>query len=199
MNKKEKNKSRREFLKKSMTGAVGLSLFPSVIKGKKKEEIAKANNKKKLIYRTLGRTGIRVPVVSLGATNPNVTKAALDAGITYLDTAHRYGSGSHETMLGGVLKGRPRDSFIIATKITTMVDYKTGLLFKNITPAEFKADFNKKMELSLKRLQLDYVDILYLHGLNNPQLAREQSVKDHATICRRSGPTGEGHCRPQRF
>ncbi len=49
--------------------------------------------------------------------NPNLLRAALDAGIVHLDTGHIYSRGRNEEMIGGVIKGRPRDSFVIATKV----------------------------------------------------------------------------------
>ena len=54
---------------------------------------ANDNKKKKIVCRTLGRTGIKIPIVSMSAPGTiNLTGAALDAGITYLDTAYRYGA-----------------------------------------------------------------------------------------------------------
>src|ERR1017187_3158645 len=59
--------------------------------------------------RKLGRTGIEVPVVSMGvmnADNPNLVKAALDGGMLLLDTAHGYQDGRNEEMLGTLLPQR---------------------------------------------------------------------------------------------
>ncbi|MCK4825555.1 aldo/keto reductase, partial [bacterium] len=187
---KDNKKSRRDFLKKGMVSVAGISLFPSFIKGKNKaKEETKEKKNKKIIYRTLGRTGMKVPIVSLGATDPGITRAALGAGIIHLDTAYYYGGGSHETMLGEALKGRPRDSFVIATKIQSLLDYRTGLPPKNASATEIKADMRKKTETSLKRLQLDYVDILYLHGLNNPELAGLQMARDVMLELKKEGKT----------
>ena len=116
MSKNNCYKSRREFFKKGILGMAGISMLPSIMKGKYAEKKV-AKKEKKIIYRTLGRTGIKVPVISFGSTGPEITRAALDAGIVYLDTANRYGAGRHEVMLGQILKERPRESFIIATKI----------------------------------------------------------------------------------
>ena len=84
--------------------------------------------------RVLGRTGIEVPIVSMGvmnADNPNLVRAALDGGIFLLDTAHGYQEGRNEEMLGTVLKDRKRDSFVIATKVhLSTLDRKTGLFSK---------------------------------------------------------------------
>jgi hypothetical protein len=84
--------------------------------------------------RMLGRTGIEVPIVSMGvmnADNPNLVRAALDGGIFLLDTAHGYQEGRNEEMLGTVIKDRKRDSFVLATKVhLSTLDRKTGLFSK---------------------------------------------------------------------
>lgn len=166
--------SRREFLTKGMAGITASTLLPSLCIA----DAAVKVGKKKFIYRTLGRTGLKVQVISMGGSGPDVTRAALDAGIVHVETANRYGAGRHETMLGELLKGRPRESFIIATKIIPYLDNRSGLPSEKIKPAEFKQDFRKKMEQSLKRLQLDYVDILYLHGVETPVTLKNRLIKD---------------------
>ncbi len=113
--------------------------------------------------RTLGRTGIQVPLVSMGvmnADNPNLVKAALDGGMFLLDTAHGYQDGRNEEMLGTVLPGRKRDAFVICTKIfVKTLDRNTGLF----GPGTRGEEITEKLDLSLKRLGLDHVDVLYLH------------------------------------
>jgi len=113
--------------------------------------------------RRLGRTGIEVPIVSMGvmnADNPNLVRAALDGGIFLLDTAHGYQEGRNEEMLGTVLKDRKRDAFVLCTKVfLSTLDRKTGLF----SPQTRGDEVQEKLDISLKRLGLDHVDVLYLH------------------------------------
>jgi predicted aldo/keto reductase-like oxidoreductase len=114
--------------------------------------------------RVLGRTGISVPIVSMGvmnADNPNLVRAALDGGILLLDTAHGYQEGRNEEMIGTVLQGRKRDSFVLCTKVSVgSFDRRTGLFAQDTRVDELF----EKLDISLKRLGLDHVDILYLHN-----------------------------------
>lgn len=156
--------SRRNFIKKSVAGLAGAAVLPSVLNATEPEK------KRKMICRTLGKTGLKLPVVSMGvmnADNPNLVRAALDAGIVHLDTAWYYQMGRNEQMIGEVVKSRPRDSFVIATKIWEPRDRATGLFPKEATAATFL----EKFETSLKRLQMDHVEILYLHSISNKDAA----------------------------
>jgi predicted aldo/keto reductase-like oxidoreductase len=188
--------SRRDFLKKGITGAAGISLLPVFGKAEENTGATKEKDKKKIIYRTLGRTGIKVPIISFGCgstQNGNLVGAALDMGMRHLDTAHGYGGGANETMLGEVFKGRPRDSFIIATKIPAPQDNRTGLIAKivgkEISVADMKKDFQERMEQSLKRLGLDCVDILYLYDIAAPDNVRFQPVKEVLLDLKKQGKT----------
>jgi predicted aldo/keto reductase-like oxidoreductase len=108
-------------------------------------------------------------------------EAALDAGIVHLDTAHVYQRGKNEEMVGQVIKNYPRDSFVLATKVIGKnADRKTGLYTEKTSAADFIKDF----EISLKRLGVEYVDILYLHSVKRkaavlfePLLAALQKLK----------------------
>ncbi|KPJ59229.1 MAG: hypothetical protein AMJ46_12055 [Latescibacteria bacterium DG_63] len=170
MKENETVRSRRDFLRKGAFGLAGLAVLPSVLSKDARAETSETGEKEKtgkkwkLVKRTLGKTGITLPVVSLGVMtteNPEVVRAALDAGITLIDTAHGYQRGRNEEMVGEVIKGRPRDSFVIATKISGPEDGRTGLFTKDATTELF----TERFETSLKRLGLDYVDILYIHSV----------------------------------
>jgi len=157
---------RRSFIQTSVAGLAGIGALGASASGSRLFGMSKrpADNKT-FITRKLGKTGIVLPVVSMGVMNSNsadLVRAALDAGLIFLDTANGYQRGTNETMIGQVLAGRPRDSYVIATKVPGVPrDRKTGL-FSPETSAE---TFLTMFDTSLKRLNLAYVDILYLHNV----------------------------------
>jgi predicted aldo/keto reductase-like oxidoreductase len=157
-----KDITRRGFLKTGIAGAGVIALSPSLVSA---AAYAKSND---IIYRTLGKTGIKVPVISFGvmrSDNSNLCKAAYDKGIRLFDTANGYQGGNNEIMLGNFFKDYKRDSFILATKVKPGTD-RDGKPSDQTTPERFLELFN----VSLSRLQMDYVDILYIHGVSNPEL-----------------------------
>ncbi len=150
---------RRDFIKSGGASLSGLIYLASNEKGGEKQQ-----KEKKFIYRTLGKTGIKLPIISMGVMNPysdGVVRAALDAGIIHLDTAAHYARGRVETMIGEVIKGRNRESLFIATKINLPRDVGSGKYIETATTQEFL----KRLDNSLGRLGLGYVDILYLHEI----------------------------------
>ena len=156
---------RRRFIKSGFLGLAGTAAGSAFLKAGPKYSYKPREEKEKFIYRTLGKTGFKLPVVSMGvmnADNPNLVAAALDSGITLLDTAHGYQKGKNEEMIGSVIKDRDRDSFVLATKVAYQKDRKTGLYPPDKNVQSFEDEFN----ISLGRLGLDYVDILYIHGIS---------------------------------
>ena len=153
---------RRGFLRTGITGAAGIvALSPSLVSARKSEQ------EKDIISRTLGRTGMKVPVISFGvmrSDNPNLCKAAYENGIKLFDTANGYQNGNNEIMLGNLLKDYPRNSFYLATKVKAAGVDREGKP-SDLTTAE---DFLAKFNTSLSRLKMDYVDILYIHDIRNP-------------------------------
>jgi predicted aldo/keto reductase-like oxidoreductase len=164
MNKRSGNEDRRGFLKKGAAGLGAMVVFPSAMRegpGMKAEEKKK---KMPVVTRTLGKTGIELPVVSMGVgacENPEVVRAALDAGIVHLDTAWNYGNGRNEEMIAEVIKGRPRDSYVIGTKVPGEPEDRRNATYTKDAKA---GPFLEKFEESLKRLNLDHVEMLCLHS-----------------------------------
>lgn len=157
----QKSFDRRNFLKLSVAGAAG-SILASA--GSVHASVTNNASSDGIIHRTLGRTGMRVPVVNLGVMrvdNPRIVTLALNNGMTLLDTAHGYQNGRNEEMLGELLKDRPRDSFYIGTKIR----------------GETEEQLLNQFEISMNRLQLDYVDILYFHSPSAQQTLDKELLR----------------------
>jgi predicted aldo/keto reductase-like oxidoreductase len=121
--------------------------------------------------RTLGRTGLKLPIVSMGtmdATSEALLRTALDSGIKHIATGQYYMRGKVEQFVGKVMKSYPRDSIIVATGVMpTPLDWNAGVYSEKTDITKYHKDF----EVSLKNLDVDYVDILYL-----PFAAKKQSV-----------------------
>ena len=166
---------RRSFLRTSALGAAGALLTVSVSAQEREK-----TTKKAVLRRTLGKTGLQLPVVSMGvmrADNPGLVRAALAAGMVHLDTAHGYQEGKNEEMLGQVLKEYPRESFVIASKVQPESgDGKDAV-----------QGWLAKVDMSLRRLQMDRVDILYLHAIKTRADALAPSMLEALQLARESG------------
>src|SRR3954454_8617088 len=117
-------------------------------------------------YRRLGDSDLEVSEVSLGSwltysggvgreQTEACTEAAFEAGINFFDTANVYGQGAAEEAWGEILSRRPRDSYVLATKVFfPMSETDSGLSREQI---------EKQIDASLRRLQTDYVDLYQCH------------------------------------
>ena len=166
--------NRRNFLKMSAAAGAAFALAPSDMQAKE-SKINQTNMPK----RTLGkRTGIEVPIVSMGvmnADNPSIVRAAYNAGIFLFDTANGYQGGRNEEMLGEFFADKPRDSFFLATKERTSSD------------AGAAEKFLESFEISMKRLKLSYVDILYCHGLGNAEQVNNAPILEALDKLKKDG------------
>lgn len=140
--------NRRQFLGTVTTGMLTYPLLA-------------ANQPKGLPVRTLGRTGIKVPILGFGSGSRflmyqeedkaiEALNHAIDLGIVYIDTAHSYGNGKSEERVGRVMATR-RKEVVLATKIA----------------ARTADGGRRQIELSLKRLNTDRLDVLHIHALKN--------------------------------
>ena len=162
MTDKKLNTDRRNFIKNGMTGLAGAVIAPSLLKGKK-ADFEPQEKDRKFVYRTLGNTGIKLPVVSMGTYDAtSLAEEALDAGIVHIDTSADYNQGNDERMFGELFKGRPRDSFVIGTSIG-MWQFRNSA--KQITDAISPEKLKETFDGSLERLQLNFIDIYYLGGI----------------------------------
>jgi predicted aldo/keto reductase-like oxidoreductase len=182
---------RRTFLKKGLTGLAAVGAVPGAVTaaalGSSRPGQAAAGQAAKPILRTLGRTGLKIPVVSMGvmnADNPAVVQAALDSGIFMLDTANGYQRGRNEEMIGQVIKGRPRDSYMIATKVPGPGRDKA---MQGLDGEALQKAFLDKFDISLQRLGLDHVEILYLHNNTAPETVQNQPIMDALQKAKKSG------------
>jgi predicted aldo/keto reductase-like oxidoreductase len=140
-----------------------------------------------IIRRQLGNTDIELPIVSFGvmrSDNAGLVKSAFQMGYVHFDTAHGYQEGRNETMLGEIFKSYPRDSFVLATKVSPDdVNRETG----ELGPGSTKENLISKFELSLNRLQMKYVDILYLHGVTNRNTALAPQILEAFAELKKQG------------
>jgi len=166
---------RRDFMKSTLAGFGGLFFLPSNAKGQESKVIELKGKERKFVYRTLGKTGIKLPVINMGVmntNNPNLVRAALDSGVVMLDSAQTYQRGQNEGMIGEVLKGRPRDYYVLATKARLPSNQTTGLYTEEATEDAFL----KKVDLSLRNLGLEYVDIYYHHNVSKRESALYEPI-----------------------
>ena len=173
--------NRRDFLRSGIAGAAGIvALSPSLISA------TTSDQQKDIISRTLGKTGMKVPVISFGvmrADNPNLCKAAYEKGIKLFDTANGYQNGNNEIMLGNLLKDYTRDSFYLATKVKPIGVDREGKPSDQTTAEDFLSKFNT----SLSRLKMDYVDILYIHDIRNPEMLAYKPIIDTVKKLKKEG------------
>jgi len=138
-----------------------------------------------LLQRTLGRTGLTLPIVSMGVMNadvPGILRRAYELGIRHFDTAAVYQNGRNEEMVGSVVKEMSiRDKVIISTKQGTRASFQNT--------AEFKKRFIDGVEASLKRLQMDHVDILYHHGVDSAAHAKAEGQIEALQTLKKQGKT----------
>ncbi|MGC1220612.1 MAG: aldo/keto reductase, partial [Candidatus Sulfotelmatobacter sp.] len=129
-------------------------------------------------FRTLGRSGLKVPALSYGtgtfgggteffrawgasdvAEATRLVDICLEAGVNLFDTADVYSDGLSETILGKAIAGR-RDAVLISTKAT----FRMGPGPNDLGSSRYH--LTKACEASLRRLGTDYIDIYHLHGFD---------------------------------
>jgi aryl-alcohol dehydrogenase-like predicted oxidoreductase len=132
-------------------------------------------------YRKLGSSDLQVSEISLGSwltfsggvefeQTRACTDAAFEAGINFFDTANVYGRGAAETAWGEILSDRPRDSYVLATKVWGQMSDEPG---ERGLSAEQIA---KQVDASLARLQTDYVDLYQAHRFD-PDVPIEETIE----------------------
>ena len=144
-------------------------------------------------YRTLGRTNLRVSDVGFGAMtiggeifgatddqeSLRALHRALDIGLNFIDTADAYGRGHSEELLGQLLKTR-RKEVVLATKGGNQFTVRQGL--RNFAPDYITS----ALEASLKRLQIDTIDLYQLHN-PSPEVMRQGAIFERLDRFKREG------------
>ncbi|MEW6367244.1 MAG: aldo/keto reductase [Acidobacteriota bacterium] len=175
---------RREFLKSNFLGAISLGLLGSTALGE--ETSAAKAPPGPVIHRTLGRTGIKLPVVSMGVMNASgnaaLVKAAFEKGIRHFDTAASYGRGRNEIMLGAVFKElQARDEVCIATKMP-------GIPRSVIAQMDVERVCDYCLDQiagCLQRLQTDHVEMIYIHDVSDPAYLVDPGSRKALEIAKR--------------
>lgn len=130
--------------------------------------------------RPLGNTGIDLPILSFGASSLGAefrsitldeamlsTQTALELGMSFIDTSPFYGRGMSEIMLGLGLRGVPRDSYLLGSKLGRYSDIHFDFSTKRV---------EESVHVSLQRLKTDHLDVLLMHDpefVKLPQLWQE--------------------------
>jgi predicted aldo/keto reductase-like oxidoreductase len=153
MSRKDANLNRRDFLK--TVGLAGIAVAGAGVPALAAPEPKAPAKAPTMSKRTLGKTGVDVPILALGGmfdtlNNQLLLRQARKWGVTYWDTAESYGNGLSETGFGRYFSRHPeaRREIFLVTKLVP----KEG----NLT---------QRLEQSLKRLKTDYVDLFFIHSI----------------------------------
>ena len=142
--------SRRDFLRSISAATVGTFMFPF------NSRDAKSAEGSGMPTRSLGSTGINVPILSFGGSvnlPQLMLRQAFKWGVTYWDTAHSYMGGNSEKLIGNYLMKYPQDRnqiFIVTKSYAWSGDAMTS-----------------DLDQSLERMKTDYVDLFFVHGISS--------------------------------
>lgn len=162
--------NRKEFLYLSSGGLLGVSIaeHPSLALAEK------VFDPKKVEYRTLGRTNLKVTAVGFAGSRtvePTLLKRAIDMGVNFIDAGRVYFEGKSEEMIGKVTEGI-RKSIIIQTKFECEDD---------------RTVIEKSIDESLKALRTDYIDIMLRHGGDTEKRLTSDEVLEAITKAKKAG------------
>src|SRR5512139_234715 len=143
--------------------------------------------------RLLGKTGLKLPVLSFGASSLGQefrsvrlddalesVRVALDCGLNFIDTSPFYGRGMSEVLLGIALRGVPRDSYTLCTKLGRY----------DLAHFDFSARrVAESVDVSLHRLGTDHLDIVFCHDIEF--MPMQQIVDETLPALRRAQQQGK--------
>lgn len=157
--------SRRNFIRKGILAATGAGIAANSAANIAGTGTGEDRN---FIYRKLGKTGIKIPVISMGTGNtsdPRLVREAYDRGVKLFATSQYYQNGNNEKMVAEALKEMPRDSYYLMTGANrgVSIDFKTRTFKEETNPDTYL----KNTYGCIERLGTDYIDVLsfgYGHG-----------------------------------
>jgi uncharacterized protein len=159
MKTKNNGMDRRTFIKTTGIGSASLALSSGLSGKLQAAEVTNSDLSKAMPTRILGKTGVPVPILTLGGiidwtTNQNLLRMAFNMGVTYWDTCDNYENGKSEIGIGQYFTKYPEDrkKVFLVTKIsgTTEPEGMTRILNE-----------------SLERMKTDWVDVIFIHGLRS--------------------------------
>lgn len=127
-------------------------------------------------YRRLGNTGLEISDISFGSSrlsDPDLVHHALDRGVNYFDSAESYRGGSAEEAIGQALRGK-RDRVYVTSKTRAGAN-------------ESRNSMMKALEGSLRRLQTDYVDVYFMHAVNDVKRIKNEEWREFTELARQQG------------
>ena len=179
--------TRREFLASGAGGVAAAALLAAC--SRPREPGPDAASTAPLVTRTLGRTGLKLPIVSIGsAYEAGLVSAALDAGLTYVHTSGSYADQNHERMLSRIFRGRPRDSFAVGSS-PDFPEYKFegGGLSEDLGTRSDPSTVAAFCDGSLQRLGLSHLDIYFLASINDPATVLHEPYMKAYDALKRAG------------
>ena len=152
MSRKNRNLSRRNFLKIAGLAGVGTVIGPWA------QRVRAAGELNRMPTRPFGKTGINVPILGFGGSlgtslSPRLLRQAVKFGVTYWDTAYSYMGGNSEKAMGKYFAKFPQDRskiFLVTKSHAWSIDGLT-----------------RQLNTSLKRMQTDYIDLFFVHSIRN--------------------------------
>ena len=178
MSAKKKKLSRRDFIKSAGAAGLGSALIPFSTSTKAHANAStNAPEQMKVPTRPFGKTGVDVSILSLGgvlrSSDLLIFKQAFKMGVTYWDTADSYGRGKNEKAIGKYFTKFPDDRkhIFLVTKAATSDPQK----------------LTEKLNTSLQRMNTSYVDLYFLHYVNNVKKELTAEVKAWAEKAKADG------------
>ena len=162
MKTENKKIDRRTFLKTTGMGGASLALS-AVLTGKvPAAQIENDSSSKEMPTRILGKTGVPVSILGMGGSIDTsgyqlLLRIGLNMGISYWDSSHNYGNGKNEEVIGQFFSKYPEDrrKVFLVTKASRVTEPK---------------GMTDQLNLSLERMQTDYIDLYLMHMLQDPGL-----------------------------